>query len=586
MLKRLSFAVYAFFSLWMIVQSSRLAVDTIGSPFAGFLPFKNLFVGAFIQPWWQGHDLQLRYNDRVLRVQGETNAPIDTWKKELAQHQNVVADVGNPQRSKTVTLAIAPLAPKDVLSIFGILFLTGTSFLLMGLLAWLIHPSPPGMNAFLVYCLSIGTYLLCAYDFHTTYHLTYLLLCTWVFIAPSIVHVAISFPRPWKKTSRHAWIPYVVSVLLGIPYLYYFERDPFLWKKFELTFAVYTASAYIFWLATVVERALNQKEEPLVRQQCRVILWPMVFAFGLIFILSMLILFADLVVPMHWLAPLCIVFPFSILFAMFRKNLFLVNQLEDLVQERTEQLRKIEGEFYQTSKLASVGLLAAGTAHEIGNAMNVILSNVPILGGYAQTLIGSVAHKSKIDDQELKYMQQDLPELLSSVTRSCQRAMNIINDLKTFARPGQKTRKDSDVSVLVENTLRLLRPEFSPRIKVETTFEKIDSVSVVPEEIQQVLINLLMNAIQAIEGPGAIKVRVYQREHTVITEISDSGVGIAADRLPRIFEPFYTTKKFGSGLGLSVSYGIVQAHGGNLSIESKTSIGTKVTMTLPTEKHV
>lgn len=528
------------------------AFETVHRPFAGVLPFQNGYVGAFTQPHWEGGKLGLKYHDRI----------------------------------EGLTLPVSELPPSDVFQIFGPLALTGLFFLLIGALAFFIHPPPTGILPFLLYCGVAGAYFLTAYDFHTTYRFTNLLLAAFALIPATVVHLTVSFPRPISSQKLRLWgtfSPYLLSTLIGIPYLFLFRSNPERWVIAEYALFVYLSLAYILWTSVMIYRVLREKD-PVLREQCRIILIPLLSAFGLVFIAGWLVFVFKWAIPLNWVAPLCLIFPGAIAYAMLRRNLFLVDYLEAEVRDRTEALQEKQQKLNEATKLAAIGLLAAGTAHEIGNAMHLISSNVPILRKYADRLLGLVERASTEEKKkaDLDFVKSDLPDLLSNLDRGAQRAMGIVTDLKTFARPQASQKGEIDLAEAIEATLRLLRSELGSRITVHKDFApSLPKPVGLPGQIHQVLLNLLLNAVQAIEGPGTIEIGIRAEGSQLITTIRDSGRGIGPKDLERIFEPFFTTKASGTGLGLSVSYGIVAAHGGKLSVASEPGRGTIVTMVLP-----
>jgi signal transduction histidine kinase len=394
-----------------------------------------------------------------------------------------------------------------------------------------------------------------------------------------VVHLTVSFPRPISNAKLRrlgTWLPYVVSLLLGVPYLLLFRDDPARWVVAEYLLFAYTSLAYVLWTSVMIHRVFREND-PVLREQCRVILIALLTAFGFVFVAVWLVFVFKWAIPLNWVAPFCLVFPGAIAYAMLRRNLFLVDYLESQIKTRTQELN-------EATKLAAVGLLAAGTAHEIGNAMHLISSNLPILRKYSERLFGLVEHAPEADKAKVDFdfLKTDLPDLLSNLDRGAQRAVGIASDLKMFARPQASVRGEIDLPEAVDVTLRLLRSELGSRITIRKDLSPALPKPVgFPGQIHQVLLNLLLNAVQAIDGEGTIEIGVRAEKDRLVTTIRDSGRGIPADKLERIFEPFFTTKERGTGLGLAVSYGIVQAHGGKLSVASEPGRGTIVTMVLP-----
>ncbi len=569
------------------------ALETVGMPFAGVLPFENLFSGAFTQPNWEGGRNHLKFQDRIVAANHEKLQSAADWKRIVEESElssRISTSIDRSGKVEELSLNIRRLTADDVYSIFAPLFATGVAFLLIGALVSLIQPMPPGVFAFLLYALLTGTYFLTSYDFHTTYHFRDVLLISFAFIPATVIDLSLTFPRPLM---RRAWSQpialsaYGLSSLLLIPYIRWFIDRPQSWNQIQYALFLYLSLAYIGWVAMVLYR-IKFDSDSLVRKQCKLILFPLIPAFGTIFVITWMVMVFHREIPFNWIVPICLAFPVAIAIAMFSRNLFLVDRLEHEVSERTEELKKAQAELSEASKRAAIGMLAAGTAHEIGNAMNLISSNLPVLKKYSERLMQLVLsfpkdpqiaeEKKKVD---FDFIQSDLPDLLSNVERGAERAIAIVGDLKSFSRPDTSGESDVDLSFVIESTLRLLRTELGTRIKIEKQIETIPTVRANSGQIHQVVLNVLLNAVQAISLEGTISISLARREHEAILTIQDSGKGISPEQLGRIFEPFFTTRPGGSGLGLSVSYGIVSAHGGKLSIASEVGKGTIVTMRLP-----
>jgi signal transduction histidine kinase len=222
--------------------------------------------------------------------------------------------------------------------------------------------------------------------------------------------------------------------------------------------------------------------------------------------------------------------------------------------------------------------------------MNLISSNLPVLRRYAERLlklIGTNAGAGEVEklkkEMDFDFVRSDLPELLSNLEKGSERAIRIVADLKSFARPSSGKREKVDLGEIVESTLRLLKPEFKERIDLDQQIGAVPPVLGVKDQLQQAVLNLLLNAIQAIEGSGSIRIALRTEGGRIVLSVRDSGRGIPAENLPRVFDPFFTTKAEGTGMGLSVSYGIVKDHGGVLRLESEAGKGTEARMELPME---
>jgi PAS domain S-box-containing protein len=239
-----------------------------------------------------------------------------------------------------------------------------------------------------------------------------------------------------------------------------------------------------------------------------------------------------------------------------------------VLEDVTSRVR-LEEQLQQREKLSSIGLLAAGVAHEV---------NTPLTGvsSYTQMLLGML---SETDPKHA---------LLLKVRRQAERATNIVNNLLNFSRTGDATEfTELDIGRVLDDTLQLLEPQLrGNQIEIVRGYDP-DSPQVFGNsgKLQQVFTNLLLNARDAIPAGGSIRISTLPAEdHSLTIEVSDSGIGIAPENVAKIYDPFYTTKGVGrgTGLGLAVSYGIVQEHSGHISVESTPGQGTIFRITLPT----
>lgn len=273
-------------------------------------------------------------------------------------------------------------------------------------------------------------------------------------------------------------------------------------------------------------------------------------------------------------------------------------------QQQRELIRKLEqahNQLLQSEKLASIGQLAAGVAHEINNPVGYIGSNLGTLTEYQQDLFQLLdvyeslepllqyegwalqrIHEAK-QMVRLDHLRQDVPDLISESQQGVTRVRQIVEDLKDFSYADEKEWADADLHRGLESTLNIVNNELKYKAEVVKEYGELPSVYCQAPQLNQVFMNLLVNAAQAIEGQGVITLRTGSKQDWVWIEISDTGQGIAADNLKHIFDPFFTTKPVGSGtgLGLSLSYGIVSSHGGRIEVDSKPGKGTTFRVWLP-----
>jgi two-component system NtrC family sensor kinase len=220
----------------------------------------------------------------------------------------------------------------------------------------------------------------------------------------------------------------------------------------------------------------------------------------------------------------------------------------------------------QADKLSSLGRMAAGIAHEINNPLAGILL-------YSSNLI-----KKAPDSGPLK-------KGLEVIIHETVRCRGIIQDLLEFSREREPIKALADLNGVIDKALSILANEFHlHRVAIEKRLsDNLPDVLIDVNQIEQVFINFFMNAIEAIQGQGQVSVRSYKDEdnHGVIVEVEDSGMGIPQEHLERIFEPFFSTKPKGTGLGLAVNYGIIQKHGGQIRVNSQPGRGTTMTIRMP-----
>jgi signal transduction histidine kinase len=289
----------------------------------------------------------------------------------------------------------------------------------------------------------------------------------------------------------------------------------------------------------------------------------------------------------------------------------LSRSLEDKVRVRTEQLRAANEELrtayrdlqatqlqlIQREKMASVGQLVAGVAHELNNPIGFISSNVATLADFVQRLRAMVAtyqeaalpeaDRARVDArrQELKidYALKYLDSMISGIREGADRTRKIVGDLRVFARTSDDVWQPVDLHEELESSLTLLNHLLKDRIAVIRKYGPLGPVECVRSQIDQVFLNVLANAAQAIPGPGTITIETSRVGPMAVTTIADTGPGIPPDVLRRIFDPFFTTKPVGegTGLGLSISYEIVTKHGGEIRAESAPGGGAVFTLRLP-----
>jgi len=233
----------------------------------------------------------------------------------------------------------------------------------------------------------------------------------------------------------------------------------------------------------------------------------------------------------------------------------------------------------QSEKMAALGLLVAGVAHEINTPMGAIHSNNDIM----TRAVGKVRKLLEpAPDKEVRRLLDILGEVCRNNEMATERIMKVVRSLKNFARLDEAERKKVNIHEGIESTLSLLRHQLKNRIRIVKSFGDIPETECYPNELNQVFMNILVNAAQAIKHRGEITVKTWREGDRVKIAISDTGVGIPPENLSKVFDPGFTTKGvgLGTGLGLSICYKIIQDHRGTIEAESSKQ-GTTFTISIP-----
>lgn len=255
-------------------------------------------------------------------------------------------------------------------------------------------------------------------------------------------------------------------------------------------------------------------------------------------------------------------------------------KLETKVEERTQQLKAAHQKLLQSDRLASLGQLAASVAHEINNPVSGVLN--------LSMLMQRMLKEGGVPPNRL----EEFRKYLSQVTSETSRVGRIVSDLLSFSRRSKPHRAPADLNQIVRTTLSLVQHKMKlSNVAVEARLaETLPPVSCDQSQMQQVVLNLLLNAAEAAQpkGGGRVTVSTEAAGGVVVLNISDNGEGIQPENLAKIFDPFFTTKPEGKGvgLGLAVSYGIIQAHGGDIEVQSKVGEGTTFRISLPLQQPV
>ena len=274
--------------------------------------------------------------------------------------------------------------------------------------------------------------------------------------------------------------------------------------------------------------------------------------------------------------------------------------LEARVAQEVHKNREKDSILLQQDKLASIGQLAAGVAHEINNPMGFIMSNLRTLQKYTgveQQYLQALEEATKASCPEeqstqleelykrldVGYILGDIQPLIAESLEGAERVKRIVLDLKDFARSDENSLKETDLNQCVQSTVNIVRNEIKYVADLDLQLGNIPPIVCNPQQINQVIANLLVNAAHAIGGHGSITVSTSVESDKVLLTVTDTGCGIPDEIRKRVFDPFFTTKDVGkgTGLGLSISYDIVTKHGGEISLESEAGVGTTFTVKLP-----
>ncbi len=281
----------------------------------------------------------------------------------------------------------------------------------------------------------------------------------------------------------------------------------------------------------------------------------------------------------------------------FRKLLVEKNKTDALLKEKealVENLKNTQTQLVQSEKMASLGQLTAGIAHEINNPINFIAASCFALESDFDELrphiqkIEKVAEQTENPDSEIALVVDEIPELINSIKRGVTRTQEIVSNLNTFSRKSYGQFEKSNLHEGMDSALTILGNKIKDRIQVHKDYGDIPLVECQLLRINQVFLNLLNNAIDAMETGGDLFITTSQQGDQVVIKIKDTGIGMSKATVKRIFEPFYTTKEIGkgTGLGLSISYGIIQNHKGRIAVRSEPGQGSEFTIYLPIHENV
>jgi len=276
------------------------------------------------------------------------------------------------------------------------------------------------------------------------------------------------------------------------------------------------------------------------------------------------------------------------------------------IEHAHKELKAAQSQILQQEKLASIGQLAAGVAHEINNPIGFVNSNLGTLKNYMADLMSLIDayacgytsspeeaeklqhHIARVKKEiDFEYLREDIGNLIAESIDGATRVKRIVQDLRDFSRTGSAEWLLADLHDGLDSTLNILNNEIKYKATVLRDYGVLPHVECIPSQINQVFMNLVINAAQSIADHGQITIRSGSTADEVWVAISDNGKGIEPEVIARIFDPFFTTKPIGqgTGLGLSVSHGIIRNHGGRIEVQSEVGQGTTFTVHLPIHRR-
>jgi two-component system NtrC family sensor kinase len=284
-----------------------------------------------------------------------------------------------------------------------------------------------------------------------------------------------------------------------------------------------------------------------------------------------------------------------------------LHEKNDKLETALKELEQTQDQILQSEKMASIGQLAAGVAHEINNPTGFVSSNIKTLADYMDDLLALAgksdalaemvekgapadALRTALDERrdlkeeiDFDFLREDVTSLLEDCRDGLERIRKIVGDLKDFAHPGEDAMSATDINKGLASTLNVVANEIKYKADVETDFGDLPLVEAIPQQLNQVFMNILVNAAQAIENRGTIHIATRATQDGVVITFSDDGCGIPEENLSRIFDPFFTTKEVGkgTGLGMNITYNIITKHNGEIRVESEVGKGTTFTIQLP-----
>lgn len=297
-----------------------------------------------------------------------------------------------------------------------------------------------------------------------------------------------------------------------------------------------------------------------------------------------------------------------------QEAIFQINSKNEKLEQALNSLKNTQAQILQSEKMSSIGQLAAGIAHEINNPTGYVSSNLKTLTDYHEDIKKMLTHykalitsfqttshpssdSTQIADQvkhiineyhhlDMDYILQDASELIEESKEGVERIKKIVMDLKDFAHPGVDEMKLTDINRNIDSTLNIVWNEIKYKALVKKDYGDLPQVKCYPQQLNQVFMNILINAAQAVRAKGVICISTFAENGRVLIRISDTGEGIPKENIPKIFDPFFTTKEVGkgTGLGMNVVYNIIKKHNGTIDVDSEIGKGSTFTIQIPIDQ--
>ena len=255
------------------------------------------------------------------------------------------------------------------------------------------------------------------------------------------------------------------------------------------------------------------------------------------------------------------------------------NEMADSLYDKINEQINLERQLLQSEKLATIGQLAAGVAHEINNP----LANISL---YSQLILKEFKQKDGNDDEgdELRSFNSNIIQKAEVINDQADRAAKIVRNLLDFSRQSEPEISITDINHEFKSALSIIQP-MAVNLDIKEEYQDLPEIMADGAQLRQVFVDLMTNAIHAMPQGGTLSLKTEHKDNNIIITIADIGIGIPAENLSKIFDPFFTTKSpdKGTGLGLSICYGIINKQKGSIAVESKVGVGSKFTITLPVE---